>query len=196
MASDDGAGAWLRTEPWPGVDVVHLPENRGPNAARNLLLGRADAPFVLLMDDDVELRRDTVAALYRTIRDDPSIAVACPIAVYGDRPDIINYTCGPLHYLIEAIDPYQGRHLSELPPGRREAIIISGRALLIRRRALHEVLMFDERFFLAGIDGDFAYRLAVAGHDVRRRSGMPSCFTTPARAARGCSGISSPTPGT
>jgi GT2 family glycosyltransferase len=82
VASDDGTGEWLRTT-WPGVAVVRLPENRGPNPARNLLLTRGDTPFVLLMDDDVELRPDTVGALYRTLHDDPSIAVACPVAVHG-----------------------------------------------------------------------------------------------------------------
>jgi GT2 family glycosyltransferase len=162
VASDDGTGEWLRRT-WPGVEIVRLPENRGPNPARNVLLEHGGAPFLLLMDDDVESRPDTVGALYRTIRDDPSIAVACPIVVYGDRPDIVNYACGPLHYLVEAIDPYQGRSLSELPPGRREAIIMTGCALLIRRRALHKALMFDERFFFGRDDGDFAYRLAVAG---------------------------------
>jgi GT2 family glycosyltransferase len=167
VASDDGTGEWLRTT-WPGVAVVRLPENRGPNPARNLLLTRGDTPFVLLMDDDVELRPDTVGALHRSLHDDPSIAVACPVAVYGDRPDIVNYTCGPLHYLVEAINPYQGRSLSELPPGHREAINMPGCALLIRRQALHETLMFDERFFFGREDSDFAYRLAVAG----RRSVM------------------------
>jgi GT2 family glycosyltransferase len=167
VASDDGTGEWLKAA-WPGVEVVRLPENRGPDPARNLLIERANAPFVLLMDDDVELRPDTVGALYRTVCDDPSIAVACPVVVYGDLPDIINYACAPLHYLVEAIDPYRFGPLSELPPGRREAINMSGCALLIRRGALHETLMFDERFFFGREDSDFAYRLAVAG----RRSVM------------------------
>lgn len=164
VASDDGTGEWLRTT-WPGVEVVRLRENRGPNPARNLLLTRGDAPFVLLMDDDVELRHDTIDALYRVIRDDPSVAVTCPIAVYGDRPDIINYSCGPLHYLVEAIDYHQGRPLNERPAGDREAIVMAGCALLIRRRALHATLMFDERFFFGRTDGDFAYRLALAGRN-------------------------------
>jgi GT2 family glycosyltransferase len=38
-----------------------------------------------------------------------------------------------------------------------------GSALLIRRQALHEALMFDERFFFGRTDSDFAYRPAVAG---------------------------------
>jgi GT2 family glycosyltransferase len=162
VASNDGANKWLR-KTWPGVEVVRLPENRGPNPARNVLLEHDDAPFLLLMDDDVEPRPDTVGALYRAIRDDRSIAVACPVVVYGDRPDIVNYACGPLHYLVEAVDPHQGRPLDQLPPGRREAIIMSGCALLIRREALHKALMFDERFFFGRTDGDFAFRLAVAG---------------------------------
>ncbi|MFY0406143.1 mycofactocin biosynthesis glycosyltransferase MftF [Solicola sp. PLA-1-18] len=60
-----------------GAEVLLLPENRGPAAARNAGIAAVATPFVLLVDSDVVLDPDDVSALARHLGD-PAVALVAP----------------------------------------------------------------------------------------------------------------------
>lgn len=162
VASTDGTGDWL-AQHHPGIEVVRLEENRGPNPARNLAVTRAGTSFVIVIDADVQLCPGTVAALRGSIGEDESIAVATPVVLYADRPDTVQYSRTFVHFLAEASADVDDKPLTQLYGETARVGVASGCAPLIRREAAVEVGLFDERYFFGKTDGEFAYRLTLAG---------------------------------
>ena len=157
-ASTDGTAAAARDA---GADVVTLPENRGPAAARNQAWPRVTTPFVLFVDADATLPDDLVPALAHF--GDPAVGVVAPriheVGLDGRPPSLAErYESGR-----------GGRDLGpiggDIGPSRRLTHAAS-LLLLARVEALEAVDGFadDMRF---GEDLDLLRRLTLAGWIVR-----------------------------
>jgi len=72
---DDGGGGVEAA--WPGVSVVHLPENRGYGPTVNAGAAAARGDYLLVLNDDVRLQEGTVAALC-SLFPDPGLFAAVP----------------------------------------------------------------------------------------------------------------------
>lgn len=166
VASTDGTGEWLRQQ-YPEIQTHRLERNEGPNPARNVGLMQSNRPYVLLMDADVRLLPDTLPYLHDAITADSSIKIATPIVVRSDRPDVIQYAGGAVHYLCEAVNPWHERTVAERGASAADIGAAPACALLIDRQAAIDVGLFDERFFIGKDDGDFIHRMHVAGHRIR-----------------------------
>jgi len=87
--------------------------------------------------------------------------------VHADRPELIQYAGGALHYICEAVNPWLDRPLVE----RGETVLDIGAAptcaLLLDREASIEIGLFDERYFIGKEDGDFTHRMNMAGFLIR-----------------------------
>jgi GT2 family glycosyltransferase len=166
VASSDGTPDWL-TERHPRVRLRRLDRNDGPNPGRNLGIADSSRRFVFLLDADVRVRPDTVQRLHAAMIEDPAVKVGSPIVVHADRPDVIQYAGGALHYICEAINVWGDRALADR--GRQPCDIGAAPAcgLLIDRDAAIAVGLFDERYFMGKDDGDFIHRMRIAGHRIR-----------------------------
>jgi GT2 family glycosyltransferase len=165
VASTDGTGRWVK-EHYPGVRVVGLEENRGPNPARNLAVMESETPFVVVMDSDVQMLAGTVLGLREAIGEDERIAVATPVVMYADRPDTVQYSRTFVHFLAEASAEVDDKRLSELRGETARVGVASGCAPMIRKSAAVEVGLFDERYFFGKTDGEFAYRVTLGGWQI------------------------------
>ncbi len=165
VKSGDGTGEWLARER-PGVRVRRLDRNDGPSPGRNVGITESRARFVLLMDADVQVRPDTVRLLYDAMRADDSIKVGSPIVVHLDRPDLIQYAGGALHYICEAVNPWLDRPLSARGREAQDIGAAPTCALLLDRAAAIDVGLFDERYFIGKEDGDFTHRVKMAGYKI------------------------------
>jgi GT2 family glycosyltransferase len=165
VASTDGTGEWLARD-WPGVHVRRLDVNQGPSPGRNVGITEATRRFVLLMDADVRLLPDTVQRLHASMIADPSIKVGSPIVVHANRPDVIQYAGGSLHYICEAINPWLDRPLADRGTAPLDIGAAPTCALLLDRAAAIEVGLFDERYFIGKEDGDFTHRIKMAGYKI------------------------------
>lgn len=165
VASTDGTADQVEQE-WPGVRIERLPYNNGPNPARNLAILRAETPYVLLLDDDVELEPNTVPLLKSAMDRDPSIGIGSPVIVYADQPDIIQYAGTSIHFLCESVNLWQGRSVHERGDEIMDIGCASGGTLLFLREAAISVGLFDERYFFGKTDGDFTHRIRVAGYKI------------------------------
>lgn len=165
VASTDGGPDWLATQ-WPEVRVLRLDSNDGPGPARNLGIIDAKTPYVLLMDADVMVEPDTVPQLRSAMAKDPSVAIGSPIVVYASRPNTIQYAGTGLHFICEAVNPWQDRSVSERGSDMREIGCASTCALLVARTAAIRVGLFDQRYFKCKEDGDFTHRINLAGFKI------------------------------
>jgi GT2 family glycosyltransferase len=165
VCSTDGTGDWLARH-YPSARLRRLERNDGPSPARNIGIVEARHPRVLLMDADVSLLPDTVRELHDAMQADPAVKIASPIVVHDDRPDLIQYAGGALHYVCEAVNPWRDRPLLERGTDTLAIGAAPTCALLLDRQAAIDVGLFDERYFIGKEDGDFTHRINMAGYTI------------------------------
>ena len=166
IASTDGTGDWLRQE-WPAVRVRRIERNDGPNPGRNIGIAEGTRRFVLLMDADVRVRRDTIEWLHAAMLADSTVKVGSPLVVRADSPEIIQYGGGAVHYICEAVNRWRDRPVAERGLDPQDIGAAPACALLMDRQAAIDVGLFDERYFMGKEDGDFLHRLRMAGFVIR-----------------------------
>jgi GT2 family glycosyltransferase len=165
IASTDGTGEWLGQD-WPDVGVVRLAENAGPNPARNRALADATRPYLLLLDSDAYIYPRTPAILRQTMAHKPGVGAAVPVVVHADRPDVIQYAGGRLHFVCEAINPWTDRLVSERGLDVQESGTAPGVCFLLDVAIARRVGGFDDAYFLGKDDGEFCFRLRLAGFTI------------------------------
>ena len=166
VASTDGTGDWLGRE-WPGVRVRRLDRNDGPSPGRNVGITEASRRLVFLMDADVQALPDTVRLLREAMAEDPAIKIGSPIVVHADRPDVIQYAGGAMHYICEAVNPWLDRPLAARGAEPQDIGAAPTCALLLDRETAMDIGLFDERYFIGKEDGDFTHRVRMAGYRIR-----------------------------
>lgn len=147
---------------FPEVQLVRLPFNHGSCRALNLGLASAnltDAPFMLLLDNDTEIPAGDREWLARWLSycDDP---------VVGAAGAVTDYVAGAQQ--AEAVpDRYQREWIVGAEHGakdlRPQPLLVSF-GMLLRKTAVQQVGLFDERFEPGNCeDYDYSLRLVAAG---------------------------------
>jgi GT2 family glycosyltransferase len=162
IASTDDTCAWLERE-WPGVRVVSMATNDGPNPARNRAIDEATKPYLLLVDSDAYLQAAAPARL-RAAAGDASIGAVVPIIVHEREPTRIQYAGSRLHFLCEAITPWLDRLLEERGAANADVGTAPGVCFLLNVSAAQRIGGFDRRYFMGKEDGEFCFRLRAAGY--------------------------------
>ena len=172
-ASTDGTAAWVARE-HPEVTLVRHPANwrfcRGNNAA----LPHATGEFVLLLNNDVEVPPGWLAPLVEDMTRAPEVAAVQPKLLQYDDRRRFEYAGAAGGFLDRAGYPFtRGRLFNTMEPDRgqyddaRDVFWATGAALLLRRSALHEVGLLDERFEMHMEEIDLCWRLQRHGYRVR-----------------------------
>lgn len=164
VASTDGTGKFLARSA-PAVRRRRLETNLGPSPGRNVAILECPTRWLLLMDADVMVEADTITLL-RQAAQTPGTAIASPIVIHADRPDLIQYADTGFHFICEAVNPYLDRPVETRGNDTRDIGAASGCALLIDCAVAAEVGLFDERYFIGKEDGDFTYRVTLAGYRI------------------------------
>ena len=90
--------------------------------------------------------------------------MVAPVVVQAERPERIQYAGVDLHFICEAVNPWVNRSVAERGTDRRELGSAPGVALLIDVATARAISLWDERYFMGKDDGDFCYRLRMAGY--------------------------------
>jgi len=160
----------------PGVRLIANTDNRGLAAANNQGIEAARAGAILISNPDVVFRAGAVDALLATLHGHPRAAFVVPRLSYEDGS--LHTSVGDLPTLREALAGRQAQrrstdrgahgfwwdgwaHDEERRVGRGHEA-----AYLVSRRAVEEVGMQDERFFLDWEGIDWTARMADAGWEV------------------------------
>jgi len=137
---------------------IHVLENRGPNPARNLILKNSKSDLVLLMDSDVVLSPDVVTKLEEALHRNPQAGIASAQIRFADRPEEIQYNGADIHFAGGAVmNPY------DLEKPLAVGAVPAG-TILVNRKKAETIGYFDEDFFYGWADGDFTFRMTIAGY--------------------------------
>jgi GT2 family glycosyltransferase len=172
-ASTDDSVSAAKAE-LPSVRVVANATNRGLSAANNQAIGLATAPYLLVSNPDVEYGAGSIDALVSLLERRDGAAIAVPQLQHPDGT--IHTSAGDLPTLREAL---LGRRASARRHGTEgfwwdgwahdeERRIGRGHeaAYLVRRRAIDDVGLQDERFPLDWEGIDWTARFADRGWEV------------------------------
>lgn len=177
-ASTDGTRDRLRDEAatWrarTGGDLRVLLQDRNTGFAEGCNIGLAEArrlgaPYVMLLNQDLELSPGWLPPLLAAMDERPRVAAAQPVIVLHDAPDLLNTAGNALHFCgFGFCDRYRAP-VNEVVPDPTEVRSVpyaSGAALLLRLSALDEAGAFDERLFLYHEDCDLQIRLRQLGYE-------------------------------
>jgi len=165
-ASTDGTVNWIKQH-YPQVQVINLPNNNGPNSARNMGIKKTpEHGLTLLIDDDAILDKKCLMRLVKAAQDHPDGVVWAPKIVYYDQPDTIQHSGTFIHYTGEAILVNSDRPVHQENRESFKVHAVSGTCLLLKREAALKIGLFDEDYFFGRTDGEFSFRLALSGHSL------------------------------
>jgi GT2 family glycosyltransferase len=164
--SEDGSHAYL-AERWPEARVVALPENVGVTAALNRGVEAANAPYIGLLNNDVELAPDWLSELVCALEQHPEAASATGKLLNFSQRDVIDGVGDVVSWSGSCVRRGRG----ELDRGQfdepEEVFSASGAAALYRRSAFETVGLFDEDFYAYLEDVDWGFRARLAGFTCR-----------------------------
>lgn len=168
-ASEDGSVAMLRRE-FPAAHLIENKVNRGFGAANNQALSIMKGRYALLLNTDTLLTENAVSLLFSFMEGRPDTAMACGqlLNTDGSRQNSIAAFPSLLTLmtnisLLEYIWPrrYPSKRYTYAEPVEIDSGI--GACLLVRKQAIDEVGMLDERYFFFFEETDWAYRMKAAG---------------------------------
>ena len=174
-ASADGTAAMVRDE-FPWVRLRALDWNSGFCIGNNIGLRASAAPFVLLLNPDTEVFEGSLDHMIDLMRDEPDIGMSgCRLVMRDGRFDhaakrsfptplsaLAHFTgVGRRSDAPGALADYRAPEVGEHEAGDVDAV--NGAFMLVRREALAQVGLLDERYWLYMEDLDWCYRFKQAG---------------------------------
>lgn len=173
--SEDGSVEMIADE-FPGVILIKNGKNLGFAAGNNPGIRKAKGRFVLLLNTDTEIPRDTLRVMIGFMDSNPDAGAAtCKLLLPDGSMDPACHRGFPtpwvsLTYLVklEKLFP-KTRLFGEYHQGYKdlasihEVDCIVGAFFMVRREVISEVGLLDEDYFMYGEDIDWAYRIRKAG---------------------------------
>ena len=164
-ASSDGSVGAIR-EAYPQVLIISLEANLGYAGNNNVGIQSAvdqGADWVLVLNEDTVLAEDCLARMVSFGEANPFAGVLGPLVYHFDEPGVIQTAGGRLGRNWDSI------HIGQNEPDRgqyaqpSQVDWVSGCAILVRRAAIEQAGMLDERFFYYWEETEWCLRLCRAG---------------------------------
>ena len=160
-SSDDSVEVLRRDYPW--VRLVANTENMGFARANNLAIRQSQSEYVLLLNPDTVVEEPTLRGVLQFMDAHPEAGGAGVMMHNADgtlAPESRRGLPTPWVAALKMFGFTKRYYMSYLPwdqPGRIE--VISGAFCMLRRKAIDQVGLLDEDFFMYGEDIDLSYRL-------------------------------------
>ena len=171
-ASTDGSVEMLR-ERFPRVKVIENAENRGFGAANNQAMKVMAGRYALLLNSDTRLMENAVQELFSFLESRPDAAMACGQLLNADGSRQNSVAAFPSLMtlltntpLLEILFPRRFPSKRRDYPGPIEVDSAIGACMMVRKSAIDEVGMFDERYFFFFEETDWAMQMRAAGWKV------------------------------
>jgi GT2 family glycosyltransferase len=164
--SEDDSVAVVRAN-YPWVKLIESPENVGFARANNIAIRQSEAEYVLLLNPDTVVEEDTLRQALTFMDAHPEAGGAGVMMYNGDgtlAPESRRAVPTPWVSCLKMLGFTKRYYMSHLPWDKPSQIeVISGAFCLLRKKALDEVGLLDETFFMYGEDIDLSYRLLKGG---------------------------------
>lgn len=175
--SVDGSCAMVRKR-FPWVKLIANEDNVGFSKANNQAMRDSDAEYVLLLNPDTVVEEDTFEKVVAFMDAHPSAGglgvrmvdgkgTFLPESKRGLPTPWVSFCKISGIYRIfprtKKFNHYYMGYLSEHEPNQVE--ILSGAFMMMRKKALDEVGLLDESFFMYGEDIDLSWRIVQGGYE-------------------------------
>jgi GT2 family glycosyltransferase len=164
--SEDDSVAVVRTD-YPWVRLIESPENVGFARANNIAIRQSEAEYVLLLNPDTVVEEDTLRQSLAFMDSHPEAGGAGVMMHNADgtlAPESRRAIPTPWVSCLKMLGFTKRYYMSHLPWDQPSQIeVISGAFCLLRKKALDEIGLLDETFFMYGEDIDLSYRLLKGG---------------------------------
>jgi GT2 family glycosyltransferase len=165
--SEDGSVEVIRKR-FPWVRLIENPTNLGFCAANNQGLKeglREKSDYFFVLNSDAIVGKETLTKLVAVMEPDPRIGIAQPVFYYYNEPDKIWHSGGTID-LDRGYGP-RADQVTVLPDRLKtrffETDFVCGCGMLVRRKVLERVGLFDEDYFFSFEDIDLALRAKKGG---------------------------------
>jgi GT2 family glycosyltransferase len=168
-ASSDGSAEFVERN-FTHVKLILNNKNIGFAAANNKAIKSSDSRYVLLINSDCKVYENSLDRLLNFMEENPEVGIAGPKIVNSDGsiqlscrkfPSIIN---AGFHTILTGIVPNNpfSRRYKLMDINRDEPFKVdwvSGACMIIRRKALDDIGLLDENYFMYVEDTDICYRM-------------------------------------
>lgn len=177
-SSGDNSLALLKKE-YPWVRRIASPVNAGFGRGVNWGITNARNPYILILNPDVIAQPGSLQKLYEEMQQNPNIGLIAPQLRYLDGS--LQYSCcrfqtpmlvvyrrswlGKTSHGKKRLDHFLMKDFDHTKPRNVDWVI--GGCMLVRRQALEQVGLIDERFFMYFEDMDWCRRFWQSGWLVR-----------------------------
>lgn len=168
-ASDDGTSEFLK-KTYPELNLILNKKNIGFARANNKAIRSSYSRYIVLMNSDCEVYKKSLDNLIEFMDRNPDAGIAGPKIINSDGtvqlscrkfPSIFN---AALHTILGDVFPqnpfsksYKLAGISRDKPFKVDWV--SGSCMIIRREALEDVGLLDEKYFMYAEDVDICYRM-------------------------------------
>jgi N-acetylglucosaminyl-diphospho-decaprenol L-rhamnosyltransferase len=171
-ASGDGTAELVRAE-FPEVELMQSGSNLGFSRATNLGIRAGRAEHVLALNPDTRVREGALDRLLEVMDEHPEVGI-CGCRLELDDGSFDHAARRSFPTPLSALGHFTGLGRRASATGRLAAYrapnveagpvdAVNGAFMLIRRKALDEVGLFDEGYWMYMEDLDLCYRFARAG---------------------------------
>jgi GT2 family glycosyltransferase len=154
---------------YPEIQLIALKKNVGFGPANNSAIEATDSDYVLLVNNDTLVTRDFVSGLVACMNTDSSVAAVQSLALTFHSPHRID-SFGSYFTPTGFLDHNEFGKLfnpNSKPMSCREVFSAKAACIMLRRRALQDVGLFDHDFFLYFEETDLCWRMWLRGFRVR-----------------------------
>lgn len=155
-------------EKYPEVELIISDKNLGFAGGNNIAIKQVKGDYVLLLNNDTEVKPDFLDSLVALMESDKKIGIASSKILYFYEDNTIQYAgASPINPITS-----RGRHYGykEVDNGQfnevTETCYPHGACMLIRKSVLEEIGLLYEGYFLYYEELDFAERVKRAGYKI------------------------------
>lgn len=163
----------MLAEEFPTVETIALDKNYGFAEGYNRAIAQVDTPYVLLLNDDIEVTPDWLQPMLSFMEQHPEVAACQPKVISEAHRDTFEYAGAAGGFMDYLGYPYcRGRIFEtvEKDNGQYDEPVsvfwATGAALLIRTPIYNKVGGLDARFFAHQEEIDLCWRLHSRGYGI------------------------------
>ena len=174
--SVDGSSQLVK-EKFPGVHLIRNKENVGFSKANNQAVRQSKGKYILLLNPDTVVEEDTFSKILDFMEQHPDAGGLGVKMIDGKgnflpeskrglpTPWVAFCKMFGLSKLFPKSKKFGRYHLSYLDENKvHEVDVLAGAFMLLRKKALDEIGLLDEAFFMYGEDIDLSYRITQGGY--------------------------------
>jgi GT2 family glycosyltransferase len=164
-ASTDGSNAAIADQ-YPNVEIVPIVENKGYAGNNNVGIQyalRQNPDWLFILNEDIVFDKNTLNIMMSSVINLPRAGIIGPLVFHHSEPDIIQSAGGVLDENWDSVHLSQNDKNKNQYQSPEERDWISGCAIGVRREALQQAGLIDERFFYYWEETEWCLRIRASG---------------------------------